>query len=280
MRNLIIMAVATGVALNDVDVNQLGYDVTDEAFKDYFEIPLETAIDVKALKSDIKKDAGFNFESIKRYMDGAEQKAYKAKFPEEFKKADKAPAVPKAAKTAAPKASATPKAPKAPAAAPTEEELAAEAKKKADKDAADLAKKEAKEKADKEKADKKAADDKAKADAKAASDKEKADKAALKAKEKADKAAEKAKPKPLSRSQEIQVYHSEGKDFAAISALHEDWDKAHVRNALYHAKNNPEVVAKTILQKAALDALLDAPEAPAAPAVETETVSNPGKADA
>ena len=44
MRNLIILAVAYAVALTESDVMELGYNVTEEDFKGYFEIPEEAQI--------------------------------------------------------------------------------------------------------------------------------------------------------------------------------------------------------------------------------------------
>jgi len=43
MRNLILFAVDYGVTLSEADVDGLGYEPTEEQFKDYFSIPAETA---------------------------------------------------------------------------------------------------------------------------------------------------------------------------------------------------------------------------------------------
>lgn len=245
MRNLLVLAIALRVSLNETDAKHLGYDVTEEDFKNYFEIPAEVAVNMEDMTSEHENDAKFNFESVKKFMNGKEQKAYKERFPAEFVK-EKAPA----------KEKPEPKA--------KEVDKEAEAKKEADKikkEADAKAKAEAKEKADAEKAEAKAKKEAEKAEkaAKLAADKEakakeKADAKAAKEAERAEKAALKNVPKQLSRSQEIQIYHTQEKTFENIKEAHPDWNEAHIRNALYYAKQNPDVVAATVEKKAKWDA--------------------------
>ena len=180
MRNLLLLAIALRVVLTDADAKHLTFDVTEEDFRNYFEIPETAVVDLEKMSSNFAKDPEFNFESVKRFMNGKEQKLYKKLFPEK-------------------------------------EEPAVDGKVDAEK-----------------------AEAKAKKDA-----------------EKAAKDVEKNKPKPLSKSQEIQVYHSNGKTFKEIKEAHPDWSDAHIRNALHHAKNNPEVVAKTLEQKDSYDSWLE-----------------------
>lgn len=250
MRNLLIMAIAMQVVINETDATHLGYDVTEEDFRAYFEIPEETVVDVEAMTSNFRKDEDFSFEFLKKFMTGKEQKLYKEKFPVKEDKSAKPAAKPdKAAKPA--KAAAEVDSKEADA------KIAADKKKADDKAAADAAKAAKKVADDTAKAAKKEAKDaadKEKADAKAAAAAEKAAKKEADAKLKADKLAAKKAPKALSRSQEIQIYHTEEKTFEQIKELHPDWNEAHIRNALYYAKQNPDVVAKTVEKKAEFDA--------------------------
>ena len=247
MRNLLIMAIAMQVVINEADATHLGYDVTEEDFRAYFEIPEQTVVDVEAMSSNFRKDEDFSFEFLKKFMTGKEQKLYKEKFPVKEDKPAKHTA--KAAKPAKAAAEVDSKEADAKIAADkkkADDKAAADAAKAAKKvadDAAKAAKKEAKDAADKEKAD-----------AKAAAAAEKAAKKEADAKLKADKLAAKKAPKALSRSQEIQIYHTEEKTFEQIKELHPDWNEAHIRNALYYAKQNPDVVAKTVEKKAEFDA--------------------------
>ena len=230
MRNLLLLATALRVVLTDTDAKHLTFDVTEEDFRNYFEIPETAVVDLEKMSSNFAKDPEFNFESVKRFMNGKEQKLYKERFPEEFKKTSKGTPT---------KEGESPEELAAKKAAEKEEE----AKKKEAEKAAKQAEKEAAKKAKEEEKAKKAAEKEAAEAAKQA--------------EKDAKAASKNAPKPLSRSQEIQVYHSEGKTFKEIKEAHPDWSDAHIRNAIYHAKNNPEVVTKTLEQKAAYDSWLE-----------------------
>ena len=244
MRNLLVLAIALSVTMTDEDVINLGYDASETEFKAYFGIPEETVVDMENMKSEHKQDENFAFASVKRFMDGKEQTAYKKAFPAEFAKAPKtdakAPATPKSDKAAPVAKDATP-------AVETEED---KAKKLAEKEAAD----------------------KAKADAKAKKDKEKADAKAAKDAEKAAKDAEKNALKPISRSQEIFILYSEGKTLEDITTANPEWNKAHVRNALFTAKAEQDKVDKAIAQKAAYDTYLATPKAEEAESPATEEV--------
>lgn len=257
MRNLLVLAIALSVKLTDEDVKNLTFDVAEPDFKAYFEIPEDAVVDREKLTSDFKKEEGLNFDSFSRYMDANEKKEYKKLFPD------------------APKAGAKTKTEKAETTTEPKVDAKAEAKAKADAEKAEAkAKKDADKKAA---ADKKAEEAKAKADAKATKEAEKAEakakkdaetkaaneaKAEAKAKKEAErKAAKEAKEaekaakalKPLSRSQWMQVYHYEGKAYKDVIEMHPDWNQAHVRNALYYAVQNPDVVQKTLAIKAKLD---------------------------
>ena len=263
MRNLLVLAIALSVTMTDEDVINLGYDASEAEFKAYFGIPEETVVDMENMKSEYKHNEDFAFASVKRFMDGKEQTAYKKAFPAEFAKTPKVdaktPATSKEEK-ASPVAKDTPK-------VETEEE---KAKKVAEKEAADKAKADEKAKKDAEKKATKEAADKAKADAKAVKDKAKADAKAAKDAEKLAKDAEKNAPKPISRSQEIFILHSEGKTLEEITTANPEWNKAHVRNALFTAKAEQDKVDKAIAQKEAYDAYLATPkvETPEATTVE------------
>lgn len=251
MKNLFLLAIALSVTMTDEDVINLGNDVTDETFKEYFGIPLETEVNVEAMTSEYKHNDDFNFESIKRFLNGAEQKIYKDKFPAEFKKASKAKAEPKAKAEA--KTETNP-------GTPEDETASAEAKAKAEKDKADekakadAEKAEAKAKKDAEKLEAKAKADAEKAEAKAKKDAEKAEAKAKKDAEKAEKDKAKNVVKPLSRSQEIFVMYNAGITLEKIMEDNPEWNKAHVRNALHMAKNEADKVAKAVEQKTAYDA--------------------------
>lgn len=254
MRNLLVLAIALSVTMTDEDVINLGYDASEAEFKAYFGIPEETVVDMENMKSEYKHNDDFAFASVKRFMDGKEQTTYKKAFPAEFAKTPKAdaktPATSKEEKAAPVAKDATP-------AVETEED---KAKKLAEKEAADKAKADEKAKKDAEKKATKEAADKAKADAKLAKDKAKADAKAKKDAEKLAKDAEKNAPKPISRSQEIFILHSEGKTLEEITTANPEWNKAHVRNALFTAKAEQDKVDKAISQKAAYDIYIETPK--------------------
>ena len=111
MRNLISLAIAYAVVLTENDVLELGYNVTEEEFKQYFEIPEE------AVSGEFKKNEEFTPSSIVQFMnaeesaefvEGAEKPAKEEK-PKAKGKAAKKPTEPKAEKTE--KAPAEPKKP-------------------------------------------------------------------------------------------------------------------------------------------------------------------------
>ena len=66
MRNLISLAIAYAVVLTENDVLELGYNVTEEEFKQYFEIPEE------AVSSEFKKNEEFTPSSIVQFMNTEE----------------------------------------------------------------------------------------------------------------------------------------------------------------------------------------------------------------
>lgn len=242
MRNLLVLAIALKVAINDTDAKHLTHDVSEADFRNYFEIPETTKIDMENMTSDYEGSADFDIKSLEKYMNAKEKKTAKEKFPEAFKDAE----TKKEPKTKTAEAKKTPEQVAAENKAKKEEAAKVKAdekaKKAAEKEAAKKAKEAAKIEADKKKEEEKAAKLAEKEAAKAA-----------KQAEKDAKASAKKSPKPLSRSQEIQIYHNDGKDFQAVKELHPDWNEAHIRNALYYAKNNPEVVAKTVLHKAEIE---------------------------
>ena len=82
MRNLLLLATALRVVLTDTDAKHLTFDVTEEDFRNYFEIPETAVVDLEKMSSNFAKDPEFNFESVKRFMNGKEQKLYKERFPE------------------------------------------------------------------------------------------------------------------------------------------------------------------------------------------------------
>ena len=234
MRNLLLLATALRVVLTDTDAKHLTFDVTEEDFRNYFEIPETAIVDSEKMSSNFAKDPEFNFESVKRFMNGKEQKLYKERFPEEFKKTSKGTSTKEGEspeKLAAEKAA--------------EKEEAAK-KKEAEKAAKQAEKEEAKKAKEEEKA-KKAA--------------EKEEAAKKKEAEKAAKTASKNTPKPLSRSQEIFLLYKEGKDFAKITEEHPDWNQSHVRNALFTAKNEADKVEKAVQDKIKYDAWLESQSA-------------------
>lgn len=107
MRNLISLAVAFAVLLTENDVLELGYNVTEEDFRQYFEIPEE------AVAGEFKKSEEFTVDSIVQFMNAEES----AEFVEgaEAPKTEKPKAKGKAAKKSeAPKAEKTEKAPAEP----------------------------------------------------------------------------------------------------------------------------------------------------------------------
>ena len=66
MRNLISLAIAYAVVLTENDVLELGYNVTEEEFKQYFEIPEE------AVSGEFKKNEEFTPSSIVQFMNAEE----------------------------------------------------------------------------------------------------------------------------------------------------------------------------------------------------------------
>lgn len=100
MRNLISIAIAFGVMLTENDVLELGYNVTEEDFKTYFEIPED------AVAGDYKKSEDFAPESLANFMNEEEAKTLEADKP--AKPAKKA-AAKKDAKEKAPKEEKAPK---------------------------------------------------------------------------------------------------------------------------------------------------------------------------
>lgn len=242
MRNLLRLAIALSIALTDEDVKNLTFDANENDVKNYFGIPEDVVVDLENLKSEHKHTEGFNFDSVARYLNGAEKKKFKSLFPDQFGKAPKTET-----KTDAEK----------------QDDVDAKAKTKSDSDAKKKAEAEAKAKAKEEAKEQKKADAEAKAKAKeeekAKKEEEKAKAKTEKDKAKAEKEAEKNKPKPLSRSQEIFIMHRNGMDFKAISEANPEWNQAHIRNAIYMATSEPEKVDKAIEQKAKLDALVDSP---------------------
>ena len=66
MRNLISLAIAYAVVLTENDVLELGYNVTEEEFKQYFEIPEE------AVSGEFKKNEEFTPSSIVQFMNTEE----------------------------------------------------------------------------------------------------------------------------------------------------------------------------------------------------------------
>ena len=248
MRNLLLLATALRVVLTDADAKHLTFDVTEEDFRNYFEIPETAIVDLEKMSSNFAKDPEFNFESVKRFMNGKEQKLYKERFPEEFKKTSK--------ETSA-KEGESPEKLAAEKAAEKEEA----AKKKEAEKAAKQAEKEAAKKAKEEEKAKKAA--------------EKEEAAKKKEAEKDAKAASKNAPKPLSRSQEIFLLYKEGKDFAKITEEHPDWNQSHVRNALFTAKNEADKVEKAVQDKIKYDAWLESQSADSEKAEAEEVDAKP-----
>ena len=66
MRNLISLAIAYAVVLTENDALELGYNVTEEEFKQYFEIPEE------AVSGEFKKNEEFTPSSIVQFMNAEE----------------------------------------------------------------------------------------------------------------------------------------------------------------------------------------------------------------
>lgn len=259
MRNLLLLATALRVVLTDTDAKHLTFDVTEEDFRNYFEIPETAVVDLEKISSNFAKDPEFNFESVKRFMNGKEQKLYKERFPEEFKKTSKGTST---------KEGESPEELAAKKAAEKEEE----AKKKEAEKAAKQAEKEAAKKA---KEEEKNAALKAKEEEKAKKAAEKEAAKAAKQAEKDAKAASKNAPKPLSRSQEIFLLYKEGKDFAKITEEHPDWNQSHVRNALFTAKNEADKVEKAVQDKIKYDAWLESQSADSEKAEEEEVDAKP-----
>lgn len=74
MRNLILFAVAFSVCLTETDIEQLGYDVTEEDFKNYFGIPAEAT-----KESGFAKNENFKVTDLADMMNDAEREEF-AKF--------------------------------------------------------------------------------------------------------------------------------------------------------------------------------------------------------
>ena len=70
MRNLISLAIAYAVVLTENDVLELGYNVTEEEFKQYFEIPEE------AVSGEFKKNEEFTPSSIVQFMNTEESAGF------------------------------------------------------------------------------------------------------------------------------------------------------------------------------------------------------------
>lgn len=79
MRNLISLAIAFAVVLTENDVLELGYDVTPEDFKQYFEIPED------AVEGEFKKSEDFAPTSIIQFMNAEESSQFEAPAKEEAK---------------------------------------------------------------------------------------------------------------------------------------------------------------------------------------------------
>ena len=220
MRNLILFAVAFSVCLTETDVEELGYDVTEVDFRNYFGIPED------AVSGEFVKSEGFTVTDLKYFMNGEELEATASK-------ADVKPSKKTAAQKNAPV--------DAPAEVPTEKGPTAAEKKAEEKAKKDAEKEEAAKKKEEEKAKKLA-------------EKEEAKKA--KEEEKKKKAAEReaAKVKNLSRSQQIYIYHSQDKGYKEVADLHPDWAESHIKNSLYFAKNNPEAVEVALKLQADIEA--------------------------
>ena len=75
MRNLILFAVAFSVVLTEADVLELGYDVAEVDFRNYFGIPEDAVLNADAVKSTFAKTEGFKVADVAYYLDGNEKKA-------------------------------------------------------------------------------------------------------------------------------------------------------------------------------------------------------------
>lgn len=130
MRNLLSLAIAFAVVLTENDVLELGYNVTEEEFRSYFEIPAD------AVAGTYKHAEGFTPESLANFMNEEESKTLQstAAPEEDAATAEAAPAAEAATAEAAPAADAKPE-----TAAAKKKREAAE-KKAADKVAKDAAK--------------------------------------------------------------------------------------------------------------------------------------------
>jgi len=124
MRNLILFAVAFGVVLSETDVEELGSNVSEIDFKNYFGIPQETEQNSGFVKSE-----GFAISDLSEWMN-EEEKAELAKELPVSEEAVEANA--ETATEEAPAAEAAPATEKAPKLS-KEEKAAATAKAKADK---------------------------------------------------------------------------------------------------------------------------------------------------
>lgn len=122
MRNLILFAVAFGVVLSETDVEELGMNVSEIDFKNYFGIPQETEQGSGFVKSE-----GFAVSDLSEWMNDEEKAELAKELPVTEEAVEAAPATEEA--PAAEAAPATEKAPKL----NKEEKAAAAAKAKADK---------------------------------------------------------------------------------------------------------------------------------------------------
>lgn len=125
MRNLILFAVAFSVVLTEADVEQLGYDVTENDFKNHFGIPEDSALD-----SGFVKNENFTLNDLSHLMNEEETSQL---LPKEEVKEEKPEKQPKAAKKTAEEKEAEKQAAK-------QAKEDAKAKAKADKEAAKAAK--------------------------------------------------------------------------------------------------------------------------------------------
>lgn len=77
MRNLILFAIAFRVVLSESDVEELGYDVTEIDFRNYFGVPEDATFSAEKMSSNFAKTERFKIEDLKYYMNGEEKKAVK-----------------------------------------------------------------------------------------------------------------------------------------------------------------------------------------------------------
>ena len=171
MRNLLKFAIAFGVVLSETDTEELGFEPTIEAFKDYFEIPV-----TEDENSGFLKSPEFKVSDNSGYFNQLEKKETKGLIAKEKAPTPAAePATPKEQSVVDKTKKEADEKLKSDAVAAKAAKDAEAAKKKADSDAVKLAATNAKADAIKKKADAKLAADAAKAAAKAESDKKKLD---------------------------------------------------------------------------------------------------------